>query len=65
MITIELNGEATTLPAGTSLAALIARRGPAPVAAAVNGRFVPAGARAGTTLQPGDRVELVSPMEGG
>ena len=35
------------------------------VATAVNGHFVPAIQRATTLLQPGDRVEIVSPRQGG
>ncbi len=35
------------------------------VATALNGRFVPAPARADTTLNEGDRVEIVAPMQGG
>lgn len=35
------------------------------VATAVNGDFVPARARAGTTLSDGDRIEIVSPRQGG
>lgn len=37
----------------------------AKVATAVNGAFVPAAARVKTALQPGDRVEIVSPRQGG
>ncbi len=35
------------------------------VATAVNGRFVPAPARAGTPLSDGDKLEVVAPMQGG
>ena len=35
------------------------------VATAVNGRFVPAPARAATALNDGDKLEVVAPMQGG
>jgi sulfur carrier protein len=35
------------------------------VSTAVNGEFVAAGARAGTPLADGDRVEVLAPMQGG
>jgi sulfur carrier protein len=37
----------------------------AKVATAVNGAFVSKTARAATLLQPGDRIEIVSPRQGG
>jgi sulfur carrier protein len=37
----------------------------ATVATAVNGRFVPASARASTPLHAGDAVEVLAPMQGG
>ena len=35
------------------------------VSTAVNGEFVPTGARVGTRLAEGDRVEVLAPMQGG
>lgn len=35
------------------------------VATAVNGKFVPASARVSTLLKAGDRIEIVSPRQGG
>ena len=35
------------------------------VATAVNGEFVGAAARASTSLSEGDRVEVLTPMQGG
>ena len=35
------------------------------VATAVNGQFVPASARGSTLLKAGDRIEIVSPRQGG
>lgn len=49
------------------LAALLEERGDKSdcVATALNGDFVPRAARAGTPLHPGDRVEVLRPMQGG
>ncbi|GLK78489.1 MULTISPECIES: sulfur carrier protein ThiS [Methylopila] len=35
------------------------------VATALNGAFVPAASRAATALEDGDRIEIVSPRQGG
>jgi sulfur carrier protein len=37
----------------------------AAVATAVNGEFVPRGARTVTKLAPGDMIEIVAPRQGG
>ncbi len=64
-MTILVNGE--TQPVASDVAALLRRMGlaDAVVATALNGRFVAAGARSATPLQPGDRVEILAPMQGG
>lgn len=63
---IQLNGEEKTIVAATLADALLELSfGDAKVATAVNGDFVPAGLRATTTLQPGDRIEVLAPMQGG
>ncbi|MBX9589315.1 MAG: sulfur carrier protein ThiS [Hyphomonadaceae bacterium] len=61
-----LNGERTDTGART-LAELIAAQGfgESEVATALNGEFVPRGARAATLLSAGDRVEIVAPRQGG
>lgn len=63
---ITLNGEPVETDAPT-LAALVENRGPTArvVATALNGNFVPAGARAQQPLAPGDTVEILAPMQGG
>lgn len=63
---IIVNGETVTTSAAT-LGALVAERGllGAPVATARNGDFVPARFRAETVLEPGDRIEILSPRHGG
>lgn len=63
---IVVNGEAQNTRART-LAELCAalELGDAKVATAVNGDFVPADARAAHRLSENDRVEIVSPRQGG
>ncbi|MCV2880414.1 sulfur carrier protein ThiS [Actibacterium sp. XHP0104] len=63
---IDLNG-AQVITQARTLAALIDEQGFAAevVATAVRGEFVPRSARADTPLAPGDRVEVLSPMQGG
>ncbi len=55
------------LPAGSSLADLVAAAGHAPeaVATAIGGDFVPRGQRAGRALAAGDAVLLFQPIVGG
>jgi sulfur carrier protein len=61
-----VNGEATLTSAAT-LAELVAQFGFAEtgVATALNGDFVPRGARQTTQLAGDDKVEIVSPRQGG
>ncbi len=63
---IVLNGEARETRART-LAELCAElgHGDGRIATAVNGDFVPASRRAETRLAAGDRIEIVSPRQGG
>jgi len=65
-IEITVNGRATQVCART-LAELIdaERLGTKRVATALNGDFVPEARRATTLLSAGDRVEIVSPRQGG
>jgi sulfur carrier protein len=63
---IYVNGDQREIEPGTLALALSALGyGGKKVATAVNGRFVPAPARAGTELSDGDKVEVVAPMQGG
>lgn len=66
-ITILLDGQLHTLPAGSTLAALVAALGHAPegVGTAVNGGFVPRAQRASHVLAEGDQVLLFQPIVGG
>ncbi|ABV92658.1 thiamine biosynthesis protein ThiS [Dinoroseobacter shibae DFL 12 = DSM 16493] len=60
-----INGETRTTEAAT-LADLLTELGHSgSVATAVNEIFVPAATRATQTLSPGDRIEILAPMQGG
>jgi sulfur carrier protein len=64
-VSLIVNGAAITVDAET-LAALLVEAGFAGrVATAVNGNFVAERARAETKLQPGDRIEILTPRQGG
>ncbi|ARJ70152.1 sulfur carrier protein ThiS [Paracoccus contaminans] len=63
---LTINGERREIEAATVAEALAAEGlAEARVATALNGAFVPAAARAGTALSPGDALEIVAPMQGG
>lgn len=63
---VYLNGEPLEVAGDTLAAALeAAGYGGAKVATAVNEEFVPAAARAATPIEPGDRIEVVTPRQGG
>ena len=63
---IDLNGIPTEVAAANLADALMALGfGGAALATALNGGFIPASARATTTLHDGDRVEVLAPMQGG
>ncbi|MEX8519730.1 MAG: sulfur carrier protein ThiS [Leptothrix sp. (in: b-proteobacteria)] len=68
---VSLNGAATTLAAGSTLAELLAShaasasQSPESYASAINGQFVPRGRRAATVLADGDAVTLFQAIVGG
>ena len=63
---IDVNGEARSFDGGSVADALVAFGwGDARVATALNGTFVPKGARAETALNDGDRLEVLAAMQGG
>ncbi|MEV5973567.1 sulfur carrier protein ThiS [Streptomyces sp. NPDC051921] len=66
-VTVSVNGEARTLTGPVSLAALVATLTAAPsgVAAALNETVVPRGEWATTLLGDGDRVEVLTAVQGG
>ena len=63
---IQVNGQWRELRA-VDLAAALDELGftEAAIATAVNGEFVPAAARTAAVLAEGDRLEVLSPMQGG
>ncbi|MFJ6806831.1 sulfur carrier protein ThiS [Streptomyces anulatus] len=66
-VSVSVNGEGRAVLAGTDLDALVATLTPARsgVAAAVNESVVPRGQWATTTLGEGDRVEVLTAVQGG
>jgi sulfur carrier protein len=61
-----VNGEPQDVPAATLAEAVQSLDfGEAKVATALNGEFVPARARASTSIKDGDRIEIVAPRQGG
>ncbi|MFF8385466.1 sulfur carrier protein ThiS [Streptomyces kanasensis] len=66
-VTVSVNGEPRELAAPLTLDALVATLTVAPsgVAAAVNETVVPRGAWAATALADGDRVEVLTAVQGG
>ena len=66
-IEVQLDGRPQVLPAGSTLAALVASLGHAPeaVGTAVNGLFVARGQRQACLLQAGDAVLLFQAIVGG
>lgn len=66
-VSVSVNGEVRAVPDGTDLDALVATLTPARsgVAAAVNESVVPRGQWAATTLGEGDRVEVLTAVQGG
>ncbi|WP_405596637.1 sulfur carrier protein ThiS [Streptomyces sp. NBC_01410] len=66
-VSVSVNGEARELATGTTLDRLVAALTAAPsgVAAAVNEAVVPRGQWSGTLLGDGDRVEVLTAVQGG
>ncbi|RBM19884.1 thiamine biosynthesis protein ThiS [Streptomyces sp. PT12] len=66
-MTVWVNGERRALASGTTLDALVGALTSAAsgVAAAVNETVVPRGRWAGTALADGDRVEVLTAVQGG
>ncbi|MCB9781156.1 MAG: sulfur carrier protein ThiS [Alphaproteobacteria bacterium] len=66
-IALTINGEPRTVPAGCTVAALLAELGMdrEGVAVAVDMRVVPRSQHAARTLQDGDKVEVIIAVGGG
>ncbi|MFF4228278.1 sulfur carrier protein ThiS [Streptomyces sp. NPDC001820] len=67
ILNVSVNGEAREFATGTTLDALVAHLTAAPsgVAAAVNEAVVPRSQWSGTLLDDGDRVEVLTAVQGG
>ena len=67
MINVVINGEKSQLLKEQSLADAIGHWGydEGPFAVAVNETFVPRHERESRTLQDGDRIDIVAPIQGG
>ena len=66
-MTLSVNGEAVTVPDGTTVAQLVTERAAQPrgVAVARNGEVVPRGSWPETPLAEGDCLELLVAVSGG
>lgn len=66
-IHIQVNGDARSMPAGTTVVALLAELAPAgrKVAVERNGEIVPKSAHGATVLADGDALEVVIAVGGG
>lgn len=66
-VDVTLNGDAVALPDGSTLADAVVRltTAPAGVAAALNESVVPRSDWAATSLTAGDRVEVLTAVQGG
>ncbi|ROQ70925.1 sulfur carrier protein ThiS [Streptomyces sp. CEV 2-1] len=66
-LSVSVNGEAVAVAAGTTLDALVATLTGAPsgVAAALNETVVPRGQWSAAALADGDRVEVLTAVQGG
>ncbi|MER5971051.1 sulfur carrier protein ThiS [Streptomyces sp. NPDC001922] len=66
-MTVSVNGEPREVPEGTTLDRIVATltTAPAGVAAALNEAVVPRGQWPATALGDGDRVEILTAVQGG
>ena len=64
---IVVNGEPASIPSGATVAELLTRLalGDRKVAVAINRNVVPRSRYAATTLDPGDRIEILEAVGGG
>ena len=64
-IEVHVNGEARGLRLGATVADLVPTEWQGGVAVARNDEIVPRAQLSATTLQPGDAIEIVRPVQGG
>jgi len=67
MVTVTLNGKQTEITHSHCLDEFLKQHGYAEqtIAVAINQQFIPKHRYTNTHLQSGDRIEIVSPMQGG
>lgn len=64
-MTITINGELLTIKSAMLVDALQNFGAKPPFAVALNGEFIPQSLHASTTINEGDSIELLSPIQGG
>ena len=64
-VAARVNGEERALAVGTTIADLVPAEWKQGVAVARNDEIVPRATWAATTVQPGDTIEIVRPVQGG
>lgn len=64
-MTITINGERLTIKSAELVEILQNLGAKPPFAVAINGEFIPQSLHASTTINEGDSIELLSPIQGG
>ena len=64
-MTITINGERLTIKSAELVEILQNFGAKPPFAVAINGEFIPQSLHASTTINEGDSIELLSPIQGG
>ncbi|KPW05409.1 MULTISPECIES: sulfur carrier protein ThiS [Pseudoalteromonas] len=64
-MTITINGELLTIKSSMLVDVLQNFGAKPPFAVALNGEFIPQSLHASTTINEGDSIELLSPIQGG
>ncbi|MEJ2911205.1 sulfur carrier protein ThiS [Pseudoalteromonas sp. C12FD-1] len=64
-MTITINGERLTIKSAKLVEILQNFGAKPPFAVAINGEFIPQSLHASTTINEGDSIELLSPIQGG
>ena len=64
-MTITINGERLTIKSAKLVEILQNFGAKPPFAVAMNGEFIPQSLHASTTINEGDSIELLSPIQGG
>jgi len=64
-MTITINGEQLTIKSAVLVEVLQNFGAKPPFAVAINGEFIPQSLHGNTTINEGDSIELLSPIQGG